>query len=172
MATFLRSSLSVIVPLIKAQIASSVGIDLTYVKVVAGNRKVPFFEGGPDVVLRLGGESPDVGVIDGAGRIDNRRTRTITAECRSRAYLDTVDSDETRLLDVTGLGHILFCDNVVNALELFIAQDGSNNALTLPLRVGRCGDPTPDPQDPTGNWLTSKFTVDVEYELDVDQSIQ
>lgn len=150
-----------------AYLADQTGLDPSRVFItVMTPDDTPRFGAAQDILLRPMSEEPDVGIIDGAERFDNRRIRSIEVSIRTRLFLDQAGQDSARLTDVS-LGHFQMEDKVVDALEFYYPSDGdTNNALSLPFRVGRLTAPQRLRDD--ANWLFSTFTVAVQYMRDLD----
>ena len=130
---------------------------------------VPHTTGDFDVLFVIGGETPDVKVIDGAGRNVNLRTREITLVARSRVLLDPVGSDQLAMLDV-GTGHVQLEDSICNACEIYWPMDEAGNPLAVqPIRLGRLAKARKEKQHP--EWIYSEWEVSVPYIRQLSSSI-
>lgn len=167
-ATFARASIQDALLLLRSQIASVTGLDESFV-VVTLDDQAPHYRGNRDVLLVLGDESKDEPMIEGGGRVVNMRYRTVDVVPRLRCHLDRSDADLLKLTDES-LGFLAFEALVVDAVELFIATDASENALSLPMTADRVSRPQRDRDDP--NWVSSRFSVTIAYLRDLDQSRQ
>lgn len=167
---FMRSDISTILRLIKAQIVLKTGFQPSRVRITArdGN-EVPHDCGDQDVLLRVMGEREEAGWLEGGGRATDGRTRTVEVICRSRCHSDAVDSDEVRLTD-PALGLIPLEDRVKDALQILQVQDSNQNMLTFPLYLAAPTAPETDRNDP--NWVHSAMTLDVPYVQALTQSWQ
>lgn len=162
------SAIGGIVTALAAYLADRTGIDTSRVIVTSlPCDENPKFAASQDILLRPMAEQPEVGIIDGAGRFDNRRKRVIEVSARTRVLLDPAGQDLVRLTDAS-LGHFALEDKICDALELYYPSDTDDNAMCLPLRVGRLTDPRPMRND--RNWVFSTFAVEVEYMRDLDTS--
>lgn len=167
---WLPSNIGTILLLMKAQLVAVTGIIPSRVHITSREQsEIPHFSGDQDLILRPMYERPTPGMLEGGGRANDRRTREVQIVCRSRAYLDTPDSDQVRLTS-PGLGLLALEDSVRNAMEMFQVTDASNNTLTFPIFVEGPVAPEPDREDK--NWLHSVFTLQVEYQAALSQSWQ
>ncbi len=170
MAAFQPTPIGVILLAIKAQLALITGLDATRVHIDARDPSdIEHIDGGQDIIVRPMYERREPGMLEGGGRVNDRRVREVQVICRSRAYLDEVDSDEVRLTD-PALGLLALEDKVADALEIFAAGDTAGNIFTFPMFLDGPGAAEPDRDDP--NWLHSAFTVQVGYVRVLDQSRQ
>ena len=130
--------------------------------------QVPHYNAEQDVLLAPKSERPDVGAIDGGGRYDNIRYRTLDLVARTRLFLDLTGRDPSRLTD-TSLGHFALEDKIVDAVELFFTVDANQNCLALPMRVGTISEPRREARE-NNNWVYSTFNVEFEYQRLLDTS--
>lgn len=166
-----RTSVRAIILAAVARIVEITELDAARVGVtVLPPDEVPPFGAPQDVLVRVRGETPDEGIIDGTGRWDNRRRRILDVACRTRVSLDEEGGDLARLTHES-LGHVLLEDLVVEALEIFNAPDPdeAGSLITAPLRVGRLTDPQRMAKFP--DWVFSVFTVEAEYSRDLDTDL-
>jgi len=167
---FLRANIGPIILLLQAQIVAKTSLDVSHVGVVADDGlDVPTYQGDQDVLIRPMEENKEPGMLEGSGRVDDRRDRKIFIYCRTRLYLDQVDSDLARLSDAS-LGHLALEDAVANAVEIWAATDANNNILSFPTYVEGPTHPQKLRADP--NWVCSTFTATIGYERNLDQSVQ
>lgn len=160
-----RASLSDILAGARSFLVTQTGLDDSRVVITClSPDDTPRLAAAQDVLLRLLNEEPEVGVIEGAGRYDNRRKRKLEVTQRTRLSLDVYGQDLYRLTDTT-LGHLALEDTVCDALELYFPTSG-DNALSLPFRVGGLSSPQRLRADP--DWLFSSFTVEIEYSRALD----
>lgn len=152
---------------VRLWLISETGLDATRVFIsVLSPEDTPVYGAPQDIILSWKAEEPDEGIIDGAGRYDNRRKRTLEVTCRTRLALDPGNQDHSRLTDES-LGHFALEDSIVDALELYQPGEGDTiDVLAAPLRVGRLTEPKRRRGD--GHWVYSTFTVSVEYRRDLD----
>lgn len=169
MATVRRSSAREVVAALQTELALHLGWQALRIPVVAGgDTQVPHRLGDQEVIIRVLGEEPDRGVIDGAGRVSNRRTRRLQVECRTRLILDRDDEDLQRLTH-SSVGHIELEDAVCDCLETFFPVDESGDALVgQPVRCHGLSDPRPDRD--AREWVSSKWSVEFLYDRDLDQT--
>ena len=176
--SFIRSNLATILNLAITQLTTyaliggptGTAIDPSRIFVsVLDADSCPLFDGDQDVILRVMGERREGGMLEGAGRVDDRRTREIQVVMRSRVYLDQVEQDLIRLTDAS-LGHLWLEDAVADALEIFMATDGDGNVLTTPWYLE--GPTAPQAMRNDRNWVWSAFTCSFDYERALDQSRQ
>lgn len=160
-----KTSASTVLLALRDWVVSQTGLDDTRVIItVLDAEATPRFGAPQDILLRPLDESPEVGIIDGAGRFDNRRRKRFQVCVRTRLLLDSTGQDYTRLTDAS-LGHTIMEDAVVDALELYWPSDGSD-ALCSPVRVGKLSDPKRIRDDP--DWVWSGFDCDFEYTRDLN----
>jgi len=169
-AAFLRANIGPIVLLMQAQLVKSTNLDQSRIMIVAEDGEtVPRYQGDQDILIRPMGEDEEEGMLEGSGRVDDRRKRQIYVYCRTRVYLDPADQDAIRLTDAS-LGHFALEDQVANALQIWAAQDALGNILSFPVFVK--GPTSAEKMRDDPNWVCSHFTATVEYERNLDQSIQ
>jgi hypothetical protein len=169
-SSFVRADFRAILLLLRQQIATVTEMHLSFIVVALGSPDdVPHHRGDKDVLLIPGDETPDADVIEGGGRVVNLRYRKLEVVPRMRRHLDRAEADLIRLTDES-LGFLAFEDSVLDACEIFMAEDASQNVVALPAPCGRVGRPRKDRQD--GNWVSSTIDVTLGYLRDLDQSRQ
>lgn len=170
-----RSSFRDILLALRSQILNSLGWDPTRVLVVADEEEdVPHLTGDQDVLIRPRGESPEAGVIDASGRVDNYRIRRATVFLRSRVLLDVVGDSVVRLTD-QALGHTVLEDQICDAAEAFFALDNyqpggsgpGNLMLACPARVGPLSEARRSRKHK--EWVVSSFEVEFQYVRNLTQ---
>lgn len=165
MGEWRRASIGEIVLALRTYLVSETGLDDSRVVVTALPREsVPRLAAAQDLLIRVLGETPDTPVIDGAGRHDNRRHRTLEVTPRTRVSLDRLDQDLVRLTDES-LGHLALEDMVADALELYHLEDGPD-VMAAPLRVMQLT--APERLQTDKHWIASSFTVALTYRRDMD----
>lgn len=165
MGQWVAANLSDILTPTLAWLAQETGLDASCVYVTClPPEQTPRFDAPQDVLVRPMNEEPDAAKIDGAGRYDNRRTRTLEVSARTRLHLDQAGRDGYRMTDES-LGHLALEDRIADALELYYPSDGED-ALCAPFRVGRLTAAARLRDD--AFWVYSTFTVSVEYIRDLD----
>ncbi len=167
MPTFDKASCADILLRLRDALVTGMPIHVTRVMIVAQNNPedTPHFGAEQDILLQIGGESPDVAAIDGGGRYVNRRERMVRVVPRVRLSLDPAGTDGERLTK-EHVGYLRFEDRVIDVVEQFLAFDQPGNLLAEPGRVGSPQAPRPDTDDK--NWLHGGFDVAFTYLRDLE----
>ncbi len=171
MATFAHSNIGTILLAIQARIMDVTELPASLVLLVATDAQdTPHFAGLQDVLIRPMEESRSPGYLEGTGRNDDMRNRKVNIYCRVVSFTDPAGQDATKLTDAT-TGLLQLEDQVANALQIFLASDAQQNALTLPMYVDGPSAPVLD-KDGDTNWISSYFSVNVPYLRNLDLSVQ
>ena len=173
MAEAIRSSMRQIVPVCLARLVAVTGLPAERVNPWVGDAEAPHLQADQDLVLRLGGWSPDRGWFVGGGRSSLRLVERFEVQLRTRLALDPAGSAYVWLTDTT-LGHLQLRNLVLDALVEFLPADTSGNVLvTDPLALV----PAPKPRtDARGgqpvSWGSETLTFEVAYLQALDQSLR
>ena len=120
------------------------------------------------------GHRPDGELEQLGGRVDERVDRLVRGVDRSRSdrrlHLDEPNRDKQWLID-QALGHMVFEEATVDALELFWPTDVSGNVLLCePMRLLRAESLMKQKKD--GAWGESALDWEIQYLLNVNQAVQ
>lgn len=157
---------------LQAQLVASTAIGLTadriFFSVVIDP---PHTTGDREILLVPGDERVDLSSM-GAGRIERRVARAMRVVIRTRCGLDEGNRDTNWLNNAT-LGHYALEDAVIDALDTFLAVDGSSNALTFaPIVYKGLQAPTRNVIDRASGYGYSVAGFDVPYIRLLTQSMQ
>lgn len=160
------TDLATVLPVLTARLVRVTGLDATRVALsVWPADEVPTFAADQDVIVRVMGERPEQGVIEGAGRYDDRRERSLEVAVRTRVQLDQA-GQALQLLTHASLGHLRMEDLVVEALQLFSPPSRRGGVLAAPLFAGRWTAPQRMKSNP--DWVWSTLDVPLSYVRDLD----
>jgi hypothetical protein len=151
---------------LRLRVAEWCALDLSRVVVtVLDPSETPRTTAQQDILLRPGGEDSLEGILDGSGRYDDRRTRSLELSVRTRVQLDQAGQDLTRLTDAS-LGHVQMEDRLIDGLQNYQVPGDGSDVWTAPLRLTRLS----QPQRLKGDidWVSSTFTAHYEYTRDLD----
>lgn len=172
-AQILRGSLLTLWPLLKAWLAKQTGVPADRVLLRRKSRRrpaAPHHTADRDLEVHLGGSSVDQPLVHGGGRANTALCRRVVVTCRSRCELGDIDQEEAQLTHAT-LGHYVLEELVIDALQLWFAEDAQvNEYLQHPLHVLSVGDAEEDPLDE--DWTASDVTAEMTYLSNLDQARQ
>lgn len=170
MAQTKRSAFKPIIQAIKDKLVEDLGWETHNVKILVRDT-VPAFGGSQHILLRPQAPVPIPGWEDGAGRVATVWTRDVLCILRTRLSIDTSDDDSEVLLN-DDFGHYVIEEAIADSLQMYQPEDELSNILTAqPIRVRPS--PVPEKELPEGKgWIVSGFVLGVDYQLDLDQSVQ
>jgi hypothetical protein len=165
----IRASIQQILLALQAQIIDTTGLDSAAV-FITRERDTVRTVAEASVAIWVRGEVPDGKALDGAGRVNDMRTRNLSLIIRTRTRLDTADRADASITDFS-LGSVTLEDAVTEAVQLFEATNAQKQWLiTCPSRAGIVGDPMPDPRNK--DFTMSLVDLRVNYSRNLDQTRQ
>jgi hypothetical protein len=170
MATFKRSNIGEVLPLLQTQLANSLSFPPERVlmrKHATDSLKPATLQADQYVVIRPEEEVAIRPQITSAGRHDGRYNRRVTVVAWSRLNIDYANQDYSWLTD-PNLGELQLEKAIMNALLTWIPINGNNDVLAIPGRVEQITAPVGDyPED----WGHSDFSIVYQMYRNVNQAV-
>lgn len=172
MATVIRTSLEVILPVIVQRLVDVTGfpsperVYLTIEDPVGYHNQADQY-----IAVQVLTENPNMMLVDTGGRFDARTKRQINVHLRTRLNLDEVGHDTAWLVNAS-LGHLRVEHQINDALQGYEPVDASNNWLVSePMDPGSITAPRKAKEEIPG-WGESVLSFLIPYINNFDQSYQ